>query len=381
MHAQVEIMLALLIAWPAVASTLPATHCAPLVLRGGGVKIVSTWAGDVRDVAAGAAVGVTAGFVVGTRVKSSINFAELVHTQAAILVMLSRLGLIQVEWARVRNLVARAAGLPIRSMRLLVAQHADEKRRHKEAELERTSRAAHEAADAFSEDSAGPDAAWHPFNEHAAVGSLCAFAAGVSLSSGAGVGADWRRIRGGAYLPAPSRAVRSPCGGTATMRRMRGSARTSCAVTAAVTADADEEAEEEDWVRARIEAEDRAFGARREEASAARAAAWEEEARALRANEALWTNEDGGGAPEAAAAAVGDSPLAFQHQQPSTSSAEHDVAEYEARLRAASRPKTEAEKREARHRDMLTQIEQADAMDERLRERQRTARREAGFEE
>ena len=42
---------------------------------------------------------------------------------------------------------------------------------------------------------------------------------------------------------------------------------------------------------------------------------------------------------------------------------------------------SEAEKREARHRDMLTQIEQADAMDERLRERQRTARREAGFEE
>ena len=36
-----------------------------------------------------------------------------------------------------------------------------------------------------------------------------------------------------------------------------------------------------------------------------------------------------------------------------------------------ARPKTDAEKRDAYHRDLLAQIEQADAMDERLRAKQR----------
>lgn len=172
----------------------------PLTLRGGGVKLVSTWAGDLGDMAAGAAVGSAAGYIVGSTVKSSVSLAEAVYTQTVIIMMLNRLGLVKVEWVSVRTLVARIAGLPILSVRLLVTRHMDEKRRRKEAELDRINHAAY---------SEGPrsDAARHPFNEHAAIGSLCAFAAGVSLSSDVGVGDHWRRMRGGAYLPT----ARFPC--------------------------------------------------------------------------------------------------------------------------------------------------------------------------
>ena len=45
------------------------------------------------------------------------------------------------------------------------------------------------------------------------------------------------------------------------------------------------------------------------------------------------------------------------------------VAEYEARMRELSRPKTAEEKREAYHKEMLRQIAAADAMDERLRQK------------
>ena len=52
---------------------------------------------------------------------------------------------------------------------------------------------------------------------------------------------------------------------------------------------------------------------------------------------------------------------------------EQAIADYEARVRAAARtrPRTEEEKREAYQRDLLAQIEQADAMEERLRQKRR----------
>ena len=108
--------------------------------------------------------------------------------------------------------------------------------------------------------------------------------------------------------------------------------------------------EKEDWVAARMAAEDAAFKAKREAANLARHAAWAEEERALRTAD-------------------------------SEAQAGQDVvAEYEARMREAARPKTEEEKREAYAQDQLAQIDEANAMDERLRQKQRAARRGAGLE-
>jgi hypothetical protein len=56
-----------------------------------------------------------------------------------------------------------------------------------------------------------------------------------------------------------------------------------------------------------------------------------------------------------------------------------DFDEYEerARIGEAARPKTEEEKRQARHKEMLDQIDQADAMDARLARKNEAARRRA----
>jgi hypothetical protein len=61
-------------------------------------------------------------------------------------------------------------------------------------------------------------------------------------------------------------------------------------------------------------------------------------------------------------------------QQPVPSSRQDIIAEYEARMKAASRPKTAEEKRQEYARDQLRQIAEADAMDERHARKQRAAR-------
>jgi len=68
-----------------------------------------------------------------------------------------------------------------------------------------------------------------------------------------------------------------------------------------------------------------------------------------------------------------------QHQpqhQPVPSTRRDHIAEYEARVRAASRPKTAEEKREEYGQDQLRQIAEADAMDERFARKQRAVRGE-----
>ena len=121
--------------------------------------------------------------------------------------------------------------------------------------------------------------------------------------------------------------------------------------------------EEEDWVAARIAAEDRSFHAKREASRLARIEGWEEEMRAMRA----------------AASAPGGGGEAAADEEPANTA----WAQYELQLSKATIPKTEEEKREAYHKDLLAQIDQADAMDERLRQKNEAARlaRLRGFED
>ena len=129
--------------------------------------------------------------------------------------------------------------------------------------------------------------------------------------------------------------------------------------------------EEEDWVKARMQEEDEAFRARRESAQSARAAAWMEEERAIRETaphlddavyEAHEGQRGGNGASQTGSTEYGGSFEAPMQQN-------DPVAEYEARMRELSRPKTAEDKREAYHKEMLRQIAAADAMDERLRQK------------
>ena len=376
-------IMALAIGIFALVSCLGSTTTATPAFRspGGSVKLISTWYGDMGDVVAGAAVGAAAGFAVGSTLKSStIKLAEAAYTQAAITMLLSRLRLIKIEWARVRALVAGALQMPLHALHLLVARRADKRRRVKAADIERTNRAARNESSGHMAGRSGRDSL-PLFNEHAAVGSLCAFAVGVSLSPPVGVGGrlmdDWRRLRGGGHVPAATHMA----GFTRRLAVIKRPRETQFARNArgGVVLAADAGADDEDWVHARIAQEERAFRAKREEARVARASAWEEEARRLRAEEALWAEVPD--ASEAAAAAGGGPALsegqaAGRQANPGKGVGE-EVAEYEARVREAARPKTEAEKREAYNRDLLAQIEQADAMDERLRAKQREARRRA----
>ena len=76
------------------------------------------------------------------------------------------------------------------------------------------------------------------------------------------------------------------------------------------------------------------------------------------------------GAPPAAAAQ--EEPKPAQEQAGAGAAFSQSLLEYEARMSEMARatPKTEEEKRAARHQDMLDQIKQADAMDERLKQKQ-----------
>jgi hypothetical protein len=136
-----------------------------------------------------------------------------------------------------------------------------------------------------------------------------------------------------------------------------------------VRMDADDE---EDWVRARVEAENRDFHGKREQARMARIAAWEEEVRVLRAEEARRAETKGHGGSDL---------------QPSSAEGSEEppnqiVAEYEARMsKLVGGParQTAEEKQEAYHKELLRQIEQADAMDERLRQKNLELRRAKGL--
>eukprot|EP00966_Prymnesium_polylepis_P217860 5042023-Prymnesium_polylepis.2 len=192
---------------------------------------------------------------------------------------------------------------------------------------------------------------------------------------------------------------------------------------------------EDDWVKARIAAEDRDFHARRDAARSARSRVWDEEAGARREEEpAEAARRDAGRererddrrTPPAAVAApaasvqfmitqrmrvrlteLGYSEADVNRLEPQRAAdiiqaaatrmdpgnqqavgcgegaatmapeeqARRNLDEYETRMRDAAhvRPKTEEEKREAYNRDVLAQIKEADAMDERLAQKHRAA--------
>ena len=208
---------------------------APAVqLRGGAInfkaKLVSTWAGDLGDLAAASAIGGVAGVLVGSSVKSTINLVEVLYTQAAISLFLRRLGLIRIEWGRVRTLAFSIARVPLRIVQSLLSRHAAEKMRHKAAELERVRREGFGGLNGDptldpSKDSSGPRSTssdWQLLNEHAAIGGVCSFAAGVALAPAAGI--DWRRLRGGYFSGSISGGISGGCTCSGRFRFMQVSA-------------------------------------------------------------------------------------------------------------------------------------------------------------
>jgi hypothetical protein len=158
--------------------------------------------------------------------------------------------------------------------------------------------------------------------------------------------------------------------------------------------------DEPDWVRARMEQEEQTFRAKRDSARAARAEAWLDEERALRAAEfdagdnsdAFYATGATGVQPvvgdSSAQQGVADRAAAWMDEERAVRAAEaaamlggaaedqvaqERAAEYEARVRA-KRTKTPEEKRAEYAQDQIRQIAEADAMDERLARRQREAR-------
>jgi hypothetical protein len=188
---------------------------------------------------------------------------------------------------------------------------------------------------------------------------------------------------------------------------------------ALVCAHAPHDDAEDDWVKASIAASDRAFHESREAAKSVRTSVWEEEARVRREEEFAESarRESQAVAVEPAAvqfmitqrmraslAELGYSEADVDRLEPqraatiiqaatqapgkrqamgggggaamsSEEQAGQNLHEYEARMRdlARARPMTEEAKREAYDRDLLAQIEQADAMDERLAQQNRAA--------
>ena len=142
--------------------------------------------------------------------------------------------------------------------------------------------------------------------------------------------------------------------------------------SAAASTAADDD--EPDWVRARAEQEDQTFHAKRDATRAARAAAWLDEERAIRAAEAnqfyggATTAETVGGSSDATGAIHFDR-AAWMDEERAIRAAEAAAMLGEPTME----PKTAEEKREEYAQDQLRQIAEADAMDERLARKQRAA--------
>lgn len=159
-----------------------------LQFRGGTVsgfagKLAKPWAGGLADLTVAAAVGGVAGQFVG----SSIDTHKL-YSQVAVTMFLHKIGLVTIQWSRVRQLARCMIGLPLRAVRT-------QKRRRKAAELQRTSEAGSTDDD--------EEKLWVGFNEYAVVGGLAAFCVSAYCTP---TGGGWKRLRGGSsFVPIEAR--------------------------------------------------------------------------------------------------------------------------------------------------------------------------------
>lgn len=138
--------------------------------------------GGVRAGVVAVALGGTAGVFVGATAKgAAIDASQVLYAQAALTLFLLRVGLVRIEWSRVRALAAYVARLPLRLAQLGMARRAKRKQMHKEEELLRTASSEYRARSGVpqavgSERTAAMGVA---IDEHAAVSGCLAFAIGA----------------------------------------------------------------------------------------------------------------------------------------------------------------------------------------------------------
>ena len=173
-------------------------------------KIASSWSGDVGDMAGATALGGAVGLSVGLVARSNVaDVARTIRTQVATTLFLSRVGIIRIEWTRIRRIAGYVASTPLRLVQWSMRMHHSERLLCKEAELERCNQGL--------EGTGSRQAAAPSLNLHAAAGGLGGLAAGFSLLPLAQC--EWPRLRGGWSHRGAQPVVR--CGATCRLRSSR----------------------------------------------------------------------------------------------------------------------------------------------------------------
>ena len=143
-------------------------------------KLVPGWEGDVGHMGAAAAVGTLAGYMVGTAIRSTADLTQLACAQAALTLFLINLGVVRIEWARVRALASCFVRLPLSILQVAFAHRAQERRRREAAKREGWLPADVGDEDHLHRGGCG----WGIFNEHAAAGGSCGFVSGLCVGLG-----------------------------------------------------------------------------------------------------------------------------------------------------------------------------------------------------
>ena len=85
--------------------------------------------GDAAQLAVAVGAGAVAGVIVGRTIQSTVDLSQLACAQLALTLVLRNLGLIRLNWPRVRALGLCLVRLPLSAVQFCVARRADEKRR------------------------------------------------------------------------------------------------------------------------------------------------------------------------------------------------------------------------------------------------------------
>ena len=125
--------------------------------------------GHLGHTAAAAAVGGLAGYMVGLAVRSTADLTQLACAQAAFTIFLINLGVLKIDWGRVRALTSCLLGLPLSLLKAGFARR-EEKRRRRESE---------KWEGRLPVDDGRGGRQWVMVNEHAAAGGGCGFITGL----------------------------------------------------------------------------------------------------------------------------------------------------------------------------------------------------------
>jgi hydroxymethylbilane synthase len=169
-------------------------------------KLVRGWGGGVAHLGLGAAMGAAVGFGAGCGVlRASSEFRQQLRSQLALTLTLRALGIVRIDWARVRALGGCVLRVPLGVVRACLRGQREAQRREREAAKWEV-RLPRDNETTGSDEGGGLTTHWVEAvcNEHTAAGGIAGFAAGLWVGVGHISHFSARSVEVQEMRPAPS---------------------------------------------------------------------------------------------------------------------------------------------------------------------------------